>query len=652
MRWFVEFRNINMDIKRVICYLLFVFFFFSCRKGKDYLEDALRLAGNNRVEMEKVLLHYRQTAADSLKYHAAVYLIENMPGHISIDYPDMDDYYRQIREVFATKDNNHLVKQVKINRQKLKPVYDIQTISASYLIDHIDHTFETRHYPWTQSVSWEDFCEYVLPYRVAQEPLEDWRPVYRSRMMLLLDSLATVQASDSLVCVTLMSSFKPQGFVWTSDGFPLFFKPSLYLEMNIGTCTDLTLLAHYVFRMAGLPILFDFTPQWGNRSLGHDWNAIVINGTTATFQMDDNVPFGEHLPSKSHDKLAKVYRRMFSLQKESLPMQFPKEDIPPLFRNPLIRDVSEYYFNPLDIQVNLIYPPPGRKKIAYLMVFDNKNWSPVAWGRIISNQVTFSKMNTDCVYLAMYYDNGQYYAASQPFYVDNEGKTKILNPYPEDVESAKILRKYRYRHDTNILNKLMPGGKFQVANRPDFKDAVTIHEIDTLQHITYQYVVIDDLPAYKYFRYLSSDSGHVSMAEILVYDAENRKLTGKIIGTDGSITEYGFDKTSVFDGDHLTFFETVAPSGGWVGLAFEEKECIKTIKYLPRNDDNFINENEAYELFYFDRKWISLGRRTGDSTHELNYENVPRNALLLLRNYTKGEQERVFTYEEGKQVFH
>ena len=43
------------------------------------LEFALRVAKNNRRELEKVLYYYQKNLADSLKYKAACFLIENMP---------------------------------------------------------------------------------------------------------------------------------------------------------------------------------------------------------------------------------------------------------------------------------------------------------------------------------------------------------------------------------------------------------------------------------------------------------------------------------------------------------------------------------------------------------------------------------------------
>ena len=45
------------------------------------LREVLEMAGENRGELEWVLAHYAGEAGDSLKWQAACFLIENMPGH-------------------------------------------------------------------------------------------------------------------------------------------------------------------------------------------------------------------------------------------------------------------------------------------------------------------------------------------------------------------------------------------------------------------------------------------------------------------------------------------------------------------------------------------------------------------------------------------
>ena len=62
----------------------------SCVNPPNYLEHALKAAGTNRTELEKVLAHYK---GDTLKYKAAVFLIENMPGHYSYAGDMVLEYY-------------------------------------------------------------------------------------------------------------------------------------------------------------------------------------------------------------------------------------------------------------------------------------------------------------------------------------------------------------------------------------------------------------------------------------------------------------------------------------------------------------------------------------------------------------------------------
>ncbi len=67
------------------------------------LEQALRLSGNNRVHLEQVLRHYSRIPADSLKYRAACFLIENMPGHGWYEGTELDVYCRWVDSVYAAE---------------------------------------------------------------------------------------------------------------------------------------------------------------------------------------------------------------------------------------------------------------------------------------------------------------------------------------------------------------------------------------------------------------------------------------------------------------------------------------------------------------------------------------------------------------------
>ena len=90
---------------RLIFYLFLFTLLHSCREANSRLEQALQLAGDNKLELQKVLDHY---AGDSLKLKAAIFLIENMPGHYSLDGP----YLRQLQRVIDSTETPYLMKKV------------------------------------------------------------------------------------------------------------------------------------------------------------------------------------------------------------------------------------------------------------------------------------------------------------------------------------------------------------------------------------------------------------------------------------------------------------------------------------------------------------------------------------------------------------
>ena len=68
---------------RNFIFILLPIIIFSCGPSdREQLNEALKFAGENRSELEKVLKHYEN---DSLKLKAAKFLIENMKVNNSIN---------------------------------------------------------------------------------------------------------------------------------------------------------------------------------------------------------------------------------------------------------------------------------------------------------------------------------------------------------------------------------------------------------------------------------------------------------------------------------------------------------------------------------------------------------------------------------------
>jgi hypothetical protein len=62
-------------------------------------------------------------------------------------------------------------------------------------------------------------------------------------------------------------------------------------------------------------------------------------------------------------------------------------------------------------------------------------------------------------------------------------------------------------------------------------------------------------------------------------------------------------------------------------------------------------EGDQYELCYWSKnKWVSLGKKIA-VVASLDFEKIPSGGLYVLHNLSRGKEERVFTWEEEKQVF-
>lgn len=645
-----------MRLKNIVALSLisFCLFAFSSCMREDYVKQTLEKAGKNGTELEKVLRHYSIDKADSLKLRATQWLIANMEMNYSYDSKDTRQFYKDADSLFRDSlihDQyeyrlDTLLRDIDI--KKVKVYFDIETITSDYLIHNIEEAFETWvTYPWCKDMLFDDFCEYILPYRLGTCPLEEWRPLMRERFSTIVDSLSKCGAADTTVCDMLCGEY------FTVIHYPKSFKPeyppSSLLNAIVAPCPEWSNLGIYAMRTFGVKAICDFTPQWANRSMGHEWTVMLSGGKEFIFMMGEK-KWGEHRDWLG--QMAKVYRRTAVLQRKSLIMQDVGEEIPALFRDPYYIDISDHYFTPIDITVKLESEAPVSRKLAYIMVFDNQNWQPVHYGRVKNGKVTFTGMNKECMYTAMYYVNGQYYPASDPFYLDKDGKLIYLELDLNQKEMVRLKRKYSDQK-VNEWCKRIVGGKFQVANRSDFKDAVDVYAIDSVPEALYHTVDLQLESNYRFFRYIAPKGSAGDLAELEFYNENGEQIRGEVIGDNTSHFIFGLsDKYKAFDGNVLTCFEAEHyVEEAWIGMDFKTPVQFSKFLYLPHNDDNFIREDEMYELLYWQNGWHSLGKQKGEKVKQTLVYQAPKRALLRLHNMTKGTEERIFVYESGKQIW-
>jgi hypothetical protein len=640
--------------------LLLLLFALSCSRYPDGVEQALRLSGDNRAELEQVLQHYRENKAESLKYQAACFLIENMPLHYCIRenvelFDLMDSLNRSDlsnKEIYACYDS------IKKRTHVSPPVVlrDLETLSSGFLIQHIDRSFANwESAPWKDGVKFEDFCEYILPYAVGNRKREPWIDYYREKYLPHIIGYLQESGSSAIDLVDLVDSLNT--YLIATQPLSIDFRqlsnwpPLMADHIRSGYCDDYVARTLYLLRSLGIPAGTDYTPMWNNYITPHSWNSLSAgDGKHYPFLgfesgVKDWTAF-EHAP--------KVFRITYGIQKESLRAQHPQEPLPGFLGQPNIKDVTAEYFNVFDVTIKINNPENIRSKVVCLYVFNNQAWIPVHGGRIKRHTVTFTDMRGDMVYLPAFYTEKGLVTANVPFLLDTTGRVIPLIPDTVKKERLSLERKYhtlkRYYHDR------MLHGRFQGANKADFSDGEDLYRVDEqYRRLTRNTVDLETNKAFRYIRYIGAADSHCNVAELDFYTKDDRlfhKLSGQVIGSKGSWNnEAVMSKKAAFDGNPLTFFD-FPEDGAWAGLDLGRRERIDRIRFLPRNDDNNIRPGDQYELFYRDQRgWQSLGRKTGDESLILIYDDCPSGALFLLHNHTRGQEERIFTYENEKQIW-
>ena len=435
-------------------------------------------------------------------------------------------------------------------------------------------------------------------------------------------------------------------YEWIGYESPLPPRATSLIRGKTGNCRDEANYTVYLCRSLGIPAAVDFTPHWGNRSNSHAWSVVILpDGKATPFYMGcapaDTIHYYHGY------KKPKIFRYRFQLNEQYVNDLMHEEEVPSLFNAPKFTDVTDEYYETTDVTRD-VPAEYADKRIAYICVFDNRNWVPVFYGNIRNGKVTFTSMGRNIVYMAAFYEHGQIVPFGEPFLIKGDGTVRTIQYDDKKRTTLKLLRKYPFMGKEDFFNARMSGGRFQGANLPDFSDAKTFYTFEGLTNGNWYEIPVTDKGAYRYLRYIGPTGSHCNINELEFYGIDGKKLLGTIIGTEG---DPWASKETVFDDDILTGFSGVSPDGHWVGLKLPAPHQISKFKFIPRNDGNGVEIGDEYELVYWkDGNWSLLGTQVAAS-NVLTFKNVPSGGLYVLRDKTKGHEERIFTYEKGEQVW-
>jgi hypothetical protein len=424
---------------------LFVLLFFTLGVFAQHpaaVEQNLKKAGTNRTELEKAIA-YCQKTNDSQKLKAIYFLIANMDIHSSsdyyweskegqkinyseLDYPNFD----QAAKAFEI---------VKTQNPDLKPKAftskDLESIKGDFLIDNLEKAFTAWKKSPIQNISFDQFCEYLLPYRISVEPLQSWRTDYAEKFSWITEKIQTTGLE------TVLPYVKDDVDLWFTNTWrtglrkePL---PRLgskqLLFRKQGACPDLAGLGVFTMRAIGVPATLITVPYWATSTSGHYFN---------TFYNNDFHPIGfDYGGTLSNQKLirepAKVLQSTYSKQATALANYETPNNIPEGYlRESNYIDVTQNYWQTTTVNCNL-YPVVSNPKTVYLTTFNGLKWRPFWWGKIKNNQSQWDQICVGTIIIPHYYLNEKLIPAAPPILVSEKGN-RLLVPNLKQLQPLTI----------------------------------------------------------------------------------------------------------------------------------------------------------------------------------------------------------------------
>jgi hypothetical protein len=630
--------------------LSFFFLLLSCSKKQDnnnsrhWMEQ---MSDEGLVQKITVLsqsdINHRRTLAGSepertLAFTEDISAIKKTSTRISL--PELQQIADSLILMYGITNNTHL-----------HLFDDSSYINSSLIRRHAERSLKALGSSlWRDSISFEIFTEYILPYKLTYEVADNWRDTLYNYHKWLLYEYPSLNDLDSLYSYHLKHTYNQLGSrIRWKDKYPSEPNFSWLSFVNEGECTERCRYVIYHLRAAGAPATFDYIPAWGNRpysrhayvGLAHrkqqlsrllenandpsnvidDLNASMTASMMHVFDAED-VPCGLYIQYEK--TIPKVYRQTWSVQPEIIRFMksVAQDEIHTGLISPYMIDVTSQYLRTADVKLNYNHWFSG--KVGYLSVFGVYGWSPVSFSRIgWRGRVHFKDMGKNIVYMPMIMENNRLAPFDNPFHLSDNGSITFFVANHNLPVNMRLLRKYPlFSYIARYLPPYM-NAIFQGANDIEFNSSVDLYTIKNYPFFQNEYAIDCTEPI-----------GHIRLKTV---DEDNARL--------GTLEAY-----VEVEGIKKTLPGKVTRQNAMLHLELEKPEVVSGIRLWPRNDGNYIIPGNQYELFYWDNGWVSSGRQTAKDYH-LDYKNIPSGTIYWLRCHTEGKEERIFTYENDMQIW-
>ena len=633
-------------------YFIISFLLLSC-PSCNFVEE-------NNDEIRKLIEHYSTVDVDKEKLAAVNFLLDNMQWHFTFSEQVANDYYTRLngllcKDSFPEHINLDVLWQSAVGGNNIL-VSDISCIKADYLIKMIDKAFsQWRGNMWSSHLSFDEFCETLLPYKLLDlQLLDNWKDTLGAFYKIYDEDSETkphgeFEYSVFHVAKQLNTQILDKVKIRTDDRANVrkFLADNVITKIPYGDCEAFAFAHVAAYISKGIGAYIEYIPYWGDRDGGHVFYSIITKSGITVPVMFGVVTHGGFETMQGMN-CPKVFRRVYSVNEKYLKYQQRYSDIYDFSSHLFYSDITHLYNHTADIQIS-IQKDLCSASVVYICVYNGGAWRVVDFGELDGGKACFENLGKGILYIVKGVDkDGNLIPVSNPFVLGANGEIEELIPDMNSVEDVILRRKYLKSDHVWQMEKMVVGGEIHASNSADFATYDLMYRV---QDVYYPDIInVEAGKRYRYWRYYSAPEARCNIAEFQLFDSQMNQCYGSPIINFASL-DSNYRAENVFDNDWLTSYESDVKSDSWVGCDMGKPQNISGVRVVQRSDDNGIHPGDEYLLMYWNNGiWNEFCRKVADDK-KIEFGKVPQNTLLLLKNMTRGTQERVFTIENGNQRF-
>jgi len=337
-------------------------------------------------------------------------------------------------------------------------INDFSNIRKEYLFNHIESSIQVSKDRIEEGVFTENqFLNYILPYRLRYESLEDWRT-------LAIQNYGGLFSDDIFKQVKNINDSLKTIFNFTGSSFPNR-KLSNLLDNCNGGCYEMSDIAAFTMRANGIPVAIDFA-KWSNIAGEHQWNALILKDKNSPFMGIESDPspkidsLGYETEPETlkifmdYKRFAKVYRKSF-LKYEKFESDFNPKQI--ISKVNYIDVTKEYCNDAKDIKLKF-GSDLNENDLVYLCVYENNFWVPVDYSYYKNNTLFFKDVCVNNVFILRKKVNEKLEYFNNPFTFNQQGEITFRKPSKTNFENLKL--SFFNSKEREVMKLLKRGLKF------------------------------------------------------------------------------------------------------------------------------------------------------------------------------------------------